>query len=427
MMAEITPSQSLLKAILFSQDVRLFRALQEGFYEADKIPGCDAATRALFNALYQGGLCESAALDQRTGGQYHDAIQLLTTRKTAGHLDNDAEAGFLAMAEVVRERDRQALIGVCSKAISDLSSGAKPESVSDEIGTALKAVRTTTGAPTLDEYVSGSISELRRLAESGVELKSGLAELDSLFVFRRANLTTIGARTSHGKTAFATRMVCLGLRASLGVAYLCFEDYGTWLMKFASQFSQAPLEKFTKYHLSSKSDRVEAENALELCRQFTNLTVVPGMRMSEFANVVEKLPKKPDVLVFDYLQKHVEMFGSEDRRAAASKATSDFQELCRKLNAFGIMTSQISRAPQEMRQKPPVLEGLKESGDIESYSDAVLLLHYPWRDSLDGTDLSREKYKIIVAKDKLGSCGTVELRFKGETLTLFDRFTSEGR
>lgn len=410
-----TPSHRLLTALLSANSTKLFRALQEAFREADKIPGCDASVKALFHALYLGGLCDGPTLDQRTNYQYHEAIEKLTSAEVGD--------GAAALAEVVREKDRQILIASLGKGISDLSSGAKPESVSDEIRSALKAIRGQDGWPLLGEYVTGTIRSLEESARTGIELTSGLGELDGLFTFRRNNLVTVGARTSHGKTAFATRMVCRGLRGGLSVAYLCFEDYGTWLMKFASQFHQVPLEKFTKYHMQDARGRAEAESALELCRQFDGLTVVPGMRLSEFSNVIEKLDHKPDLIVFDYLQKCVEMFGSDMKKnEAAARMTSDFQEMVRKYNAFGIMTSQISRAPQEMRGKPPSLDGLKESGDIENYSDAVLLLWYPWKDKLEGDRLNMEKYKIFVAKNKLGTTDSVECRFNGATLTLENKY-----
>lgn len=410
----LTPAQSCLASILGTPQRKTYQALLEAFRDAEAIPGCDASTRALFVALYAGGPGDFAALDQRTGYQYHEAIEKLAAEPTP----EPAEA----LAEVVRERDRQHLIAALGKGISDLAGGAAPQGVSDEIGVALKTVRAASAAPSLDEYVTESIDGLRSLAFRGVELTTGLLALDSLFQFRRSNLCTVGARTSHGKTAFATRVSVRALKAGLSVAYLCFEDYGTWLMKFASQFTQTPLECFTKYHMVSPDDRRKAEKALELCRQFTGLTVLPGMRISEFAAHIERLDAKPDLLVFDYVQKHVEMYGGDMKKnEAAAKATSDFQELARRLGAFGLMTSQLSRGAQENRQKKPSLDGLKESGDLENYSDAVLLLYYPWRDTLDADSMRKEDYKIIVAKNKLGESGEVDLRWHGATLTLEDK------
>jgi replicative DNA helicase len=407
----LSPSQKLLSLCLRS--AKAFSATREAFSDAEAIPGCDGATKALFLALYQGGHCEGSALDQRTDFKYHEAIEAVSKEP------EDANA----LVEVTRERDRQSLIVAFSKALGTLSSGAAPESVSDEVWSALKALKPTTKAPTLNEYVTETEASLEDSAKRGVELVSGLPELDGKFQFRRRNLCTVGARTSHGKTAFATRMTVQALKAGLSVAYLCFEDYGSWLMKFASQYTQLPVTRFTEFYRNNPQERREALNALELCRQFRGLTVVPGMRISEFSSLVTRLPETPDLLVFDYLQKHVEIYpGDAKKNEAAAKATNDFQELCRQTGAIGIMTSQISRAPQEMRSKKPSLEGLKESGDIECYSDQVLLLYWPWRDSLDGASLTKEAYKVIIAKSKLGPCDEVDVRFKGETLTLFPRF-----
>src|SRR5690349_15138259 len=144
-----TPSQRLMAALISGNSTKLFRATQEAFNEADKIPGCDASTKALFNALYLGGLCDGPTLDQRTSYQFHEAIEKLAPEA----VPVSESDGLAALQEVIRERDRQVLIASLGKGISDLSSGAKPESVADEIRSSLQAVRGNNAWPTLGSYV----------------------------------------------------------------------------------------------------------------------------------------------------------------------------------------------------------------------------------------------------------------------------------
>ncbi len=74
-----------------------------------------------------------------------------------------------------------------------------------------------------------------------------------------------------------------------------------------------------------------------------------------------------------------------------------------------VALSQLSRANERRTSKKPELSDLRDSGAIEQDADIVILLHrekYYYPDS-DKGNIS----EIIVAKNRNGAIGTVELAF----------------
>ena len=138
--------------------------------------------------------------------------------------------------------------------------------------------------------------------------------------------------------------------------------------------------------------------------------------------------KKPDVVILDYVQRYVECYGGDNKREACGKVTSDFQSLVQELGAIGVLCSQVRRRELSNNGVPrrPHLSDLKESGDLENYADAVLLLWWPWKDVLDDNDMDKGRYHIEIAKDKLGECGDLRVRFDPTTLTWQDDFSISG-
>jgi replicative DNA helicase len=87
--------------------------------------------------------------------------------------------------------------------------------------------------------------------------------------------------------------------------------------------------------------------------------------------------------------------------------------ICKQLKAaareLGIPFLVLAQLNRQGEGEKPTLAMLRESGSIEEDADQVILLHRKSRDSHDGT--------IILAKNRHGRCGEVELTWCGETMT----------
>jgi replicative DNA helicase len=96
------------------------------------------------------------------------------------------------------------------------------------------------------------------------------------------------------------------------------------------------------------------------------------------------------------------------------------QDLAIEKNCAVFCYSQFSRRTEEQRGRMPQVEDLKESGDIENYSDGIILLWWPWRDTLDSRKKPNE-YKFLIRKNKTGPCLDVDSYINLDTLKISEQ------
>lgn len=442
----MTPSQRLLASLLVlgerGRDV--YTRLKATFEKAEEIPGQDSVTKSAFEILYNGGLCDFGAFDLRTKGRYHDALVPLVrvperslsgddTGVTTGkpvlgdprpEVRAEAEA---ALKELIREKDRATLMLDLSEATVKLAQGTVgPAEAAFELRGKLDKISGNTEGQSWEDYVGSAEHEMVSRSEGGPELTYGLTELDAKYNLHRGNMAIVAGATSHAKTATTLRIMLRAEERGLRSAALCFEDLRSIPWKLAAIKRQIPMEWFTRYYAQPPDHRAKASDALVDVQMMSNIRIFGPQTLSDFEAKLKDW--KPDIVILDYVQRYVECYYPEtSKREGVGKTASDFQNIVQRYGAYGILNCQIKRRENTKGgsgpPRRPFLSDLKESGDLENYADSVLLLWWPHRDRPDDESLDREDYRIEIAKDKLGPGGEVKLRFKGETMSLFDRFT----
>jgi replicative DNA helicase len=120
------------------------------------------------------------------------------------------------------------------------------------------------------------------------------------------------------------------------------------------------------------------------------------------------------MLIIDYLQLVRGPESSENRQQEISTISRSLKALAKELETPVVALSQLSRAVETRGgAKRPMLSDLRESGAIEQDADVVLFVYRP---EVYETEPEKKdgKAEIIIAKQRNGPIGTVDLAFLSE-------------
>ena len=127
--------------------------------------------------------------------------------------------------------------------------------------------------------------------------------------------------------------------------------------------------------------------------------------------------KNLGLVIIDYLQLMNSSRRIDNRVNEISEITRQLKLMAKELNVPVITLSQLSRSVESRTDKRPVLSDLRESGSIEQDADIVMFLYrdgYYNKEKCPDPTLA----ECIVAKNRHGETGTVNLRWNGQ-YTLF--------
>jgi replicative DNA helicase len=153
----------------------------------------------------------------------------------------------------------------------------------------------------------------------------------------------------------------------------------------------------------------------------------PGLSVLELRAKARRLAHEKDIkaVFVDYLQL-MSSPGAESRQQEVSEISRGIKALARELKVPVIALSQLNRNPAGRADNRPLLSDLRESGSIEQDADVVMMLHREeyyhkdeaWRiENEDKIGLA----EVIIAKQRNGPTGIVELHFNSDTTRFGDR------
>ena len=128
------------------------------------------------------------------------------------------------------------------------------------------------------------------------------------------------------------------------------------------------------------------------------------------------------LVVIDYLQLMQSAGGktraSDNRQQVVSDISRSLKIMAKELNVPVLCLSQLSRANESRTDKRPMLSDLRESGAIEQDADIVLFLYREgyYKKDVENPNLA----ECIIAKNRHGETGTVELQWLPEFTTFSD-------
>jgi len=162
-----------------------------------------------------------------------------------------------------------------------------------------------------------------------------------------------------------------------------------------------------------------------------------GLSISQLTARARRLKRQKglDLIVVDYIQL-LQGSGkrSDNRVQEVTEITTSLKALAKELNVPIIALSQLSRQVESRDDKRPQLSDLRESGSIEQDADVVIFVYREEyylanKEPRVGTpeyekwqldmSLVHGKAEVIIAKQRHGPTGMVELQFEGQ----FTRFS----
>lgn len=233
-----------------------------------------------------------------------------------------------------------------------------------------------------------------------------------------SNLNILAARPAMGKTALALNLaenVCFKNNIPVGIFSL---EMSAEQLVHRLICSQAGVES-DKIKTGSL-DGMEYQRIVQAVNEVQHHTMViddqPGLKVSDLRARARRMKEAYNIgfLVIDYLQLlsgSAKAGAQENRQGEISEISRMLKNLARELNIPVLCLSQLSRRVEERQGHRPMMSDLRESGSIEQDADIVMfLLRREYYDPMDKPGMA----ELIVAKNRHGSIGTVNLLFRKE-------------
>ncbi len=267
-------------------------------------------------------------------------------------------------------------------------------------------------------------------AGSVIGVPSGLVDLDEKTAgFQPGDLIIIAGRPGMGKTALALSM-------ARNAAVENGEAVGIFSLEMANhQLAMRLLcaEAKVDSHLvrTGRLPKAQWKNLSlhvgTLAEAPIYLDDTPAITVLELRAKARRLKAEHNVkmIIVDYLQLMQGPKGVESRQQEISVISRSLKALAKELDIPVVALSQLSRAVENRSDRRPQLSDLRESGAIEQDADVVLFLYRPYLYTQEEED--RGKAQVIIAKQRNGPTGTVEVSFidrfaRFENLSVYEEF-----
>lgn len=276
------------------------------------------------------------------------------------------------------------------------------------------------GYTTIKDVLVESFTKLEELynqKEHITGVPTGFAELDKKTAgLHGSELILIAARPAMGKSAFALNIGSYAAtRANVPVAIFSLEmskeQVGNRIL-----CSEALVDSnnVRTGELNDEELGKLAETSGELSQAPIYIDDTPGISVMEIRAKCRKLKLEKNIglVIIDYLQLIQGSGKTSSREQEIAEISRSLKILAKEIEVPVIALSQLSRAVEARPDHRPMLSDLRESGSIEQDADIVMFLY---RDDYYNEDSEKKNIaEVIIAKQRAGSTGTIELAWLGK-------------
>ncbi|MFC0243312.1 replicative DNA helicase [Rhodopseudomonas telluris] len=285
-------------------------------------------------------------------------------------------------------------------------------------------------------------------------IATGLRDLDTrMGGLQHSDLIVLAGRPGMGKTALATNIAYNVAKAYRGEVqpdgstktinggivgfFSCEMSAEQLATRILAEQTEIASSKIRRGGISEADFDKIRDYSIELQTLPLFVDETGGLSIAQLTARARRLKRQKglDLIVVDYIQL---LQGSskrgDNRVQEITEITTSLKALAKELNVPIIALSQLSRQVESRDDKRPQLSDLRESGSIEQDADVVMFVyreeyylqnkeprpgtpeHEKWATEMD---LVHGKAEVIIAKQRHGPTGTVDVQFEGQ----FTRFS----
>lgn len=374
-----------------------------------------------------------------------DPVTVLDRLKAQGYYDEAGGRAYLMQlmevtptsanvkeyASIVRDKSMLRAIANAGAEIQNLAfsgggSAAEVAELAEQKIYSVRQGREIKGLSPLKSVIMDLYAQLDERSRSDSDipgLSTGFRDLDvALTGLNKSDLILVAARPGMGKTAFALN-IALNAAKSSGKDVVVFQLEMS-KDQLASRFlaSEALLDSHKlKTGSLNQDDWIKIARATSVLAK-THLYVDdnPAITVAEIKAKCRRLGENLGLIVIDYIQL-MQSGGkrSENRVQEVAEISRSLKIMAKELNVPVVCLSQLSRAAEQRADKRPMLSDLRESGAIEQDADIVMFIYRD--DYYDAESDDKNVAEIILAKNRHGATGTVELQWIGQYTTFSSR------
>ena len=259
------------------------------------------------------------------------------------------------------------------------------------------------------------VEEMHRRRELVTGLPTGFPSLNEYTSgLQPADLIIVAGRPGLGKTSLALNIAQhLGMREGKKVGIFSLEMSKEQLfLRLLTGLARVDAHRLRTGRLTREEwERISAAiGELASAQLFIDDTAGTTALEMRAKSRRLKLEQGLDLIVVDYLQLMRSRGQFENRNQEISDISRSLKELAKELHVPVIAVSQLSRAPEQRGgDRRPQLSDLRESGAIEQDADVVMFIYR--EEVYKPTEENRGRAQVIIAKQRNGPIGTIDLAF----------------
>ena len=352
--------------------------------------------------------------------------------------DTPSAANVRAYSEIIRERSILRQLVAAGGEIAAAATDSRGRPASELVDEAERRVfeiaergsRGRSGFRAVRDILPQTIDRLDTLHQSPGEIRgvpTGFTLLDRKTAgLQPGDLVVIAGRPSMGKSTLAVNIaesaaIAKGVAAGIFTMEMSAEQMTLRMISSLGRVNASHLRSGN----FSDEDWSRIQGAMsQLSSAPIYLDESPALTPTELRARARRLKRERDLglIIVDYLQLMQVPGTKENRATEISEISRSLKALAKELSVPVIAISQLNRAVEQRTDKKPVMSDLRESGAIEQDADLILLIYR--EEAYDQNTTRRGIADIIIAKQRNGPTGEVQLTFLGE-YTRFENLVAE--